>query len=57
MWSIQLDKNEGKVIIDGVEYKEDKNNDKTINQAIKNNEIKNIKLVIVTGKQIGRAHV
>ena len=52
MWSIQLDKNEGKVIIDGVEYEENKNNDKTINQAIKNNELKNIELGYPSEKQI-----
>ena len=52
LWTIQLDKNEGKVIIDGVEYEDDKNNDKTINQAIKNNEIKNIELGYPSEKQI-----
>ena len=50
MWSLQLDKNEGKVIIDGVEYNE--NDNKTINQAIKNNEIKNIELGYPSEKQI-----
>ena len=50
LWSIQLDKNEGKIIIDGVEYNE--NDNKTIYQAIKNNEIKNIELGYPNEKQI-----
>ena len=50
LWSLQLDKNEGKVIIDSVEYNE--NDNKTINQAIKNNEIKNIELGYPSEKQI-----
>ena len=35
-----------------MEYEDDKNNDKTINQAIKNNEIKNIELGYPSEKQI-----
>ena len=50
LWTIQLDKNEGKIVIDGVEYNE--NDNKTINQAIKNNEIKNIELGYPSEKQI-----
>ena len=42
LWSIQLDKNEGKIVIDGIEYNENDNDNKQL---------------IVTGKQIGRAHV
>ena len=50
LWSILLDKNEGKIIIDGVEYNE--NDNVTIYQAIKNNEIKNIELGYPNEKQI-----
>lgn len=50
LWTIQLDKNENKITIDGVEYNEKDN--KTINQAIKNNEIKNIELGFPSEKQI-----
>ena len=50
LWTIQLDKNENKIVIDGVEYNENEN--KTINQAIKNNEIKNIELGYPSEKQI-----
>ena len=50
LWSIQLDKNEGKTTIDGVEY--NINDNKTINQAIKNNELKNIELGYPSEKQI-----
>ena len=50
LWTIQLDKNEGKIIIDGVEY--NKNDNKTVYQAIKNNELKNIELGYPNEKQI-----
>lgn len=50
LWTIQLDKNEDKIIIDGVEYNE--NDNKAINQAIKNNELKNIELGYPSEKQI-----
>ena len=50
LWTIQLDKNEGKTTIDGVEY--NTNDDKAINQAIKNNELKNIELGYPSEKQI-----
>lgn len=50
LWTIQLNKNEGKEIIDGVEY--DENDVKTIKQAIKNNELKNIELGYPNTKQL-----
>ena len=52
LWSIQLDKNEGKIIIDGVEYEENPKSYRTIYQAIKNNELKNIELGYPSEKQI-----
>ena len=52
LWTIQLDKNEGKITIDGVEYLENEESKHTINQAIKNNEIKNIELGYPSEKQI-----
>ena len=50
LWTIQLDKSEGKEIIDGVEY--ESTDIKTIKQALKNNEIKNIELGYPNDKQI-----
>ena len=40
------------MIIDGVEYEENSNSYKTIYQAIKNNELKNIELGYPSEKQI-----
>ena len=40
------------MIIDGVEYEENSNSYKTIYQAIKNNELKNIELGYPNEKQI-----
>ena len=52
LWTIQLDKNEGKITIDGVEYLDNEESKRTINQAIKNNELKNIELGYPSEKQI-----
>ena len=50
--TIQLDKNEGKITIDGVEHLDNEESKRTINQAIKNNELKNIELGYPSEKQI-----
>ena len=52
LWTIQPDKNEGKITIDGVEYLDNEESKRTINQAIKNNELKNIELGYPNEKQI-----
>ena len=52
LWSIQLDKDEGKITIDGVEYLDKEESKHTINQAFKNNELKNIELGYPSEKQI-----
>ena len=43
---------EGKITIDGVEYLDNEESKRTINQAIKNNELKNIELGYPSEKQI-----